>query len=53
MEDHGLTQGEVARRMGKSRSAVANALRLLGLPQGVRPLVEDGLLSAGHARAVL
>ena len=53
MEDHGLTQEEVARRMGKSRSAVANALRLLGLPQGVRPLVEDGLLSAGHARAVL
>ena len=53
MRDHGMTQEDVARRMGKSRPAVANALRLLTLPQGVRPLVEDGKLSAGHARAVL
>ena len=53
MKEYGMTQEEVARRMGKSRPAVANALRLLALPQGVRPLVEDGLLSAGHARAVL
>ena len=53
IQEYGLTQEEVARRMGKSRSAVANALRLLALPQAVRPLVEDGQLSAGHARAVL
>ena len=53
MKVYGMTQEEVAQRMGKSRPAVANALRLLALPQGVRPLVEDGLLSAGHARAVL
>ena len=53
MKEHGMTQEEVAKRMGKSRPAVANALRLLSLPQGVRPMVEDGILSAGHARAVL
>ena len=53
MRDYGMTQEDVARRMGKSRPAVANALRLLTLPEGVRPLVEDGKLSAGHARAVL
>ena len=39
--------------MGKSRSAVANAMRLLGLQPGVRKLVEEGSLSAGHARALL
>ncbi len=48
-----LTQEEVAKRVGKSRSAVANALRLLKLPQQVKNLVEDGDLSAGHARALL
>ena len=53
MKDYNMTQEEVAQRMGKSRPAIANALRLLALPQGVRPLVEDGLLSAGHARAIL
>ncbi len=53
MKDYGLTQEEVSKRIGKSRPAVTNALRLLSLPQGVRPMVEDGLLSAGHARAVL
>ena len=53
MKEHGMTQEEVAQRMGKSRPAIANTLRLLALPQGVRPLVEDGVLSAGHARAVL
>lgn len=53
MQEYGMTQEEVSRRMGKSRSAIANALRLLSLPQGVRPMVEDGILSAGHARAVL
>ena len=48
-----LTQEEVAKRVGKSRSAVANSLRLLKLPQKVKKLVEDGGLSAGHARALL
>ncbi|MBR4057770.1 MAG: ParB/RepB/Spo0J family partition protein [Oscillospiraceae bacterium] len=53
MEDYGLTQEEAARRVGKSRSAVANAMRLLGLCPEVRKLVEEGTLSAGHARAIL
>ena len=53
MEDYGLTQEEVAQRVGKSRPAVANALRLLSLPDPVCLLVEEGQLSAGHARAIL
>ena len=53
MEDYGLTQEEAARRVGKSRPAVANALRLLALPDPVRQLLEEGKLSAGHARAIL
>lgn len=53
MRDYGLTQEEAASRVGKSRPAVANALRLLALPDEVRQLVIDGTLSAGHARAVL
>lgn len=53
MEDYGLTQEQTAERVGKSRPAVANALRLLALPEEVRTLVESGALSAGHARAVL
>ena len=53
MDDYGLTQEQIAKRVGKSRPAVANALRLLGLPDEVRKLVENGTLSAGHARAVL
>lgn len=53
ISQYGLTQEEVARRMGKSRSAVANALRLMALPEPVRELVVEGHLSAGHARAVL
>lgn len=53
MEEHGLTQEEVAHQVGKSRSAVANALRLLGLPDAVHLLMEEGKLSAGHARALL
>ncbi len=53
MEDYGLTQEEVAQRVGKSRPAVANALRLLALPDAVRQLLEEGQLSAGHARAIL
>ena len=52
-EEYGLTQEEAAARVGKSRPAVANALRLLALPDEVRELVEKGDLSAGHARAIL
>ncbi len=50
---YGLTQEDVAERVGKSRSAVTNALRLLDLPDAVANLVIDGSLSAGHARALL
>ena len=53
VEDYGLTQEEVAQQVGKSRSAVANAMRLLSLPDAVRMLLEEGRLSAGHARAIL
>ena len=52
-EEYGVTQEQAAARVGKSRPAVANALRLLALPEDVRSLVEKGELSAGHARAVL
>ena len=53
MREHGLTQEQVSERVGKSRPAVANALRLLQLPQEARDMVSAGTLSAGHARAVL
>ena len=53
MKEHGLTQEEVAQRVGKSRPAVANAVRLLALPDPVLELLERGDLSAGHARALL
>ena len=53
MDEYGMTQEEVARRMGKSRPAIANALRLLTLPDAVRFLLEQGKLSAGHAKAIL
>ena len=53
MQEYGLTQEEAAAAVGKSRPAVANALRLLGLTGPVLQLVEDGALSAGHARALL
>ncbi len=52
MEEFGLTQDEVARRVSKSRSAVANALRLLALPPAVQAEIRAGRLSAGHARAI-
>ena len=52
MEDYGLTQEEAAARVGKSRPAVANALRLLGLNPEVLELVRTGSLTAGHARAI-
>ena len=53
IEDFGVTHDDVAKRVGKSRSAVTNTLRLLGLPPGVQHLLADGKLSAGHARALL
>lgn len=53
MEEHGMTQDQVASRVGKSRPVVANALRLLNLPQEVAQMVREGRLSAGHARALL
>ena len=53
MDEYALTQEEVASRVQKSRPAVANALRLLGLSEAVRKMVSDGTLSAGHARALL
>lgn len=53
IDGFGLTQKSVARRVGRDRSTVANALRLLTLPPEVRDLVSQGALTAGHARAVL
>ena len=53
IQTYHMTQEEAAQRVGKSRSAVANAMRLLGLQPSVRKLVEEGRLSAGHARALL
>lgn len=53
MVDFGLTQAEVAQRVGKSRSAVANTVRLLNLPPDAQQAIVDGRISAGHARALL
>ena len=53
MQEFGRTQASLADAVGKSRSHVANTLRLLGLPDSVRRRLEDGTLSAGHARALL
>lgn len=53
MDSYGMTQEEVSKTVGKSRSAVANALRLLKLPEPVRDLIRDGSISAGHGRALL
>lgn len=51
--DFSLTQEEVAKKVGKSRSAITNAMRLLDLPDDVTVLLRDGVISAGHARALL
>lgn len=51
--EYGLTQDEIAQRIGKDRSTIANAMRLLKLPAPVRQMVEDEQLSMGHARALL
>ncbi len=53
IETYGMTQDEVSKTVGKSRPAVTNALRLLHLPAPVRLLLEEGRISAGHARALL
>ena len=53
IEEYGLTQEQVAQQMGKSRPAITNTLRLLALPDEVMKLVEEGSLSAGHARTIL
>ena len=53
VDEHGYTQERIAERVGKERSTIANAIRLLALPEAVRRLVESGQLSAGHARALL
>jgi len=53
IDDSGYTQAEVAQRIGCDRTTVTNRLRLLGLPKAVKQLVIDGVLSEGHARALL
>jgi ParB family transcriptional regulator, chromosome partitioning protein len=52
-EKFDLTQNEIARRVGKARASVANILRLLDLPPGIRKLIEGGQLSAGHGKVLL
>ncbi len=52
-DEFGLTHDQISNRVGKSRSAITNSLRLLGLPPAVQHLLADGQLSAGHARALL
>lgn len=53
MEEHNMTQEELSSRLAKSRSAVANTLRLLTLPEKIRDLVMQGSISSGHARALV
>lgn len=53
MDEFSLTQEEVAARVGRSRSAVANTLRLLSLPQTIQDMVQEGALSEGHGRALV
>lgn len=53
MEKHGLTQEEIAARVGKSRSFIANTVRLLELPEEIKEMLADGRITAGHARALL
>jgi ParB family transcriptional regulator, chromosome partitioning protein len=53
LEDFGFTQDELARRLGRSRPSISNALRLMALPEPVQRRVAAGVLSAGHARALL
>ncbi|HCR44256.1 MAG TPA: stage 0 sporulation protein J [Ruminococcaceae bacterium] len=53
MDKYGMTQDDVSKTVGKSRPAVANALRLLNLPQAIQDMLSKGKISAGHARAIL
>ena len=53
VRDYGMSQEDAAKSVGKSRPAIANALRLLKLPQSITALLRDGSLSAGHARALI
>lgn len=53
IDAHDFTQEQVAQRLGKSRPAVTNALRLLGLPEVIKAFIADGSLTAGHAKALL
>ena len=53
LREHNLTQEELAQKVGKSRPAITNSLRLLALPQPIRRSVQEGEISAGHARAIL
>lgn len=53
MDEHGMTQEELSGQVGKSRSAIANSIRLLDLPDSVIAMIKDSKLSAGHARALL
>jgi len=53
LNDFGLTQEELAKRLSKNRASIANTIRLLNLPATVQKLVEEGLITAGHARALL
>lgn len=53
LNDFGLTQEELAKRLSKNRASIANTIRLLNLPAAVQKLVEEGLITAGHARALL
>jgi ParB family chromosome partitioning protein len=53
LEDFNMTHEQVASKVGKSRSAITNALRLLGLPPSIQSLLADGRLTAGHAKALL
>jgi ParB family transcriptional regulator, chromosome partitioning protein len=53
MEEHGYTHDDLAQRLGKSRPAITNALRLLALPDAIKAMLAAGRLSAGHGRALL
>ena len=53
IEEYSMTQEEISKRIGKSRPAIANSLRLLQLPQEIKDMISDGKISQGHARALL
>lgn len=53
LTDFGMTQEQVAQKVGRDRSSIANSLRLLGLPAAVKTMLDQGKITAGHARALL